>query len=128
MLDIVSKKAPDGLDVALGAAVRLRRRTLAMSQEMLADKCGVSFQQIQKYENGSNRISFSRLVQIAAALNCRVNDLVGVLDGLGGDAPRDLGVHARLALPGALELLEAYEAMAPQARSHLLALLRAFAA
>nr|QQZ51027.1 helix-turn-helix transcriptional regulator [Phenylobacterium glaciei] len=51
-----------------------------MSQEALAEQCGVSFQQIQKYENGANRISFSRLVQIARALRCRVVDLMDVLD------------------------------------------------
>ena len=53
----LSTKAPDPMDVALGAAVRIRRRTLGISQEALAEQCGVSFQQIQKYENGSNRLS-----------------------------------------------------------------------
>ena len=59
----MSSKTPDPMDVALGAAVRIRRRSLGISQETLADHCGVSFQQIQKYENGANRISFSRLAQ-----------------------------------------------------------------
>jgi transcriptional regulator with XRE-family HTH domain len=124
MIDVVSAKAPDQLDVALGATVRLRRRTLGMSQEVLADKCGVSFQQIQKYENGVNRISFSRLVLIAGALHCRVSDLVGAIDEMEG-ATRDLGVHSRLALPGAMELLEAFEAMGPSTRNHLMGLVRA---
>ena len=74
----VSTKAPDPMDIALGAAVRIRRRTIGMSQEALAEQCGVSFQQIQKYENGANRISFSRLVQIARALRCRVTDLMAI--------------------------------------------------
>ena len=77
----VSTKAPDPMDIALGAAVRIRRRTIGMSQEALADQCGVSFQQIQKYENGANRISFSRLVQISRALRCRVTERVEVVDG-----------------------------------------------
>jgi len=128
MLDVVNQKSPDELDVALGAAVRLRRRTLGMSQEALAGLCNVSFQQIQKYENGANRISFSRLVQIATALQCRVNDLVDVLDGMGDGESRDLGMSARLSLPGALDMLAAYEGMTPQARVHLAALMRAFAA
>ena len=51
-----SNKTPDPMDVALGAAVRIRRRTIGMSQEALAEQCGVSFQQIQQYENGANRI------------------------------------------------------------------------
>jgi transcriptional regulator with XRE-family HTH domain len=128
MLDTISRKAPDQLDVALGASVRLRRRTLGMSQEMLAEACGVSFQQIQKYENGGNRISFSRLVQIAGALKCRVGDLIAMIEDGQGEGPRDLGVHARLALPGAMELLEAYESMAVSTRNHLLGLIRDLAA
>ena len=55
----VSNKSPDPLDVALGASVRIRRRTIGMSQEALAEQCGVSFQQIQKYETGMNRVSAS---------------------------------------------------------------------
>jgi transcriptional regulator with XRE-family HTH domain len=127
-IDATSTKAPDQLDVALGATVRLRRRTLGMSQEVLADKCGVSFQQIQKYENGANRISFSRLVLIAGALHCRVSDLVGAIDEMEAATSRDLGVHSRLALPGALELLEAFEAMGPATRNHLIGLVRALPA
>ena len=52
----LSTKAPDPMDIALGAAVRIRRRTIGISQEALADQCGVSFQQIQKNERGTNRI------------------------------------------------------------------------
>ena len=72
----VSNKTPDPMDVALGAAVRIRRRTIGMSQEALAEQCGVSFQQIQKYENGANRISFSRLVQIARAYDLPLEAVV----------------------------------------------------
>ena len=85
----VSNKSPDPLDVALGASVRIRRRSIGMSQEALAEQCGVSFQQIQKYENGANRISFSRLVQIARALKCRVTDLMDVLDTPAGAYDRN---------------------------------------
>jgi transcriptional regulator with XRE-family HTH domain len=124
MSEVISQKSPDGLDVALGAAVRLRRRMLGMSQETLAERCGVSFQQIQKYENGANRISFSRLVLIANALSCRVSELIGVLDGL-DEGPVDAGPHVRMALPGASELLERYEALSQATRNHLLGLMRA---
>src|SRR5882757_2445086 len=120
-----STKAPDPMDVALGAAVRLRRRTIGMSQEALAEQCGVSFQQIQKYENGANRISFSRLVQIARALKCRVVDLMDVLDGPDRETTGDLDLLTRMRTPGAIELLAAYEQMAPDARSSLVSLLRA---
>jgi transcriptional regulator with XRE-family HTH domain len=113
------------MDIALGAAVRIRRRTIGISQEALAEQCGVSFQQIQKYENGANRISFSRLVQIARALKCRVVDLMDVLDGPDRETTGDLDLLTRMRTPGAIELLAAYEEMAPEARSALVSLLRA---
>jgi transcriptional regulator with XRE-family HTH domain len=75
-----SSKSPDPMDIALGAAVRIRRRTIGLSQEALAEKCGVSFQQIQKYENGANRVSASRLWQFAAVLGVQV---VYFFEGLG---------------------------------------------
>lgn len=124
----MSTKAPDPLDIALGAAVRIRRRTIGMSQEALAEQCGVSFQQIQKYENGANRISFSRLVQIARALRCRVTDLMDVFDGPDRETTQDLDLLTRLRTPGALELLAAYELLAPEARGALVGLLKALAA
>jgi len=113
------------MDVALGAAVRIRRRTIGISQEALAEQCGVSFQQIQKYENGANRISFSRLVQIARALKCRVVDLMDVLDGPDRETTGDLDILTRMRTPGAVELLAAYEQMPPEARTSLVGLLRA---
>ena len=116
------------MDVALGAAVRIRRRTIGISQEALAKQCGVSFQQIQKYENGANRISFSRLVQIARALKCRVVDLMDVLDGAEREITGDLDLLTRMRTPGAIELLAAYEQMAPDARTSLVGLLRAVTA
>ena len=123
-----STKAPDPMDIALGAAVRIRRRTLGISQEALAEQCGVSFQQVQKYENGANRISFSRLVQIARALKCRVVDLMDVLDGPDRETSGDLDLLTRMRTPGALELLAAFELMSPEARSSLVSLLRALTA
>ena len=121
-------KAPDPMDIALGAAVRIRRRTMGISQEALAEQCGVSFQQIQKYENGANRISFSRLVQIARALKCRVVDLLDVLDGPDVETAADLDMLTRMRTPGALELLTAYERLAPEARGALVNMLRALTA
>ena len=116
------------MDIALGAAVRIRRRTLGISQEALAEQCGVSFQQIQKYENGANRISFSRLVQIARALRCRVVDLMDVLDTPDRETAGDLDLLTRMRTPGALELLAAYERLAPETRSSLVNFLRTLVA
>lgn len=112
------------MDVALGAAVRIRRKTLGISQETLAEQCGISFQQIQKYENGANRVSFSRLVQIARALRCRVVDLLEVLDAPDRDAPADLDMLARMRTPGAIDLLAAFEQMNSESRAALVGLVR----
>jgi len=119
-----SCKAPDPMDIALGAAVRIRRKTLGISQEALAEQCGISFQQIQKYENGANRISFSRLVQIARALKCRVVDLLEVLDAPDRETPADLDMLTRMRTPGAVELLTAYEQLNGESRAALVGLLR----
>ena len=123
-----SAKAPDPMDIALGAAVRMRRKSLGISQEALAEQCGVSFQQVQKYENGTNRISFSRLVQIARALRCRVVDLMDVLDAPDRENPSDLDLLARLRTPGAVELLTAFEQLNGESRAALVGLLKTFTA
>ena len=123
----VSAKTPEPMDIALGAAVRIRRRTIGMSQEALAEQCGVSFQQIQKYENGANRISFSRLVQIAKALRCRVTDLMDVFDGPDQETEADLNLLTRMRTPGALDLLTGFEKLAPEVRSSLLSFVRTLA-
>ena len=68
------------LDIALGARIRVRRKSLGLSQDDLAVQVGLTFQQIQKYERGANRVSFSRLVEIARTLKCRAQDLIGDLD------------------------------------------------
>ncbi|MBO6717784.1 MAG: helix-turn-helix transcriptional regulator [Rhizobiaceae bacterium] len=64
-----SKKKPNPIDVHVGSRVRLRRNMLGMSQEKLGEMLGITFQQIQKYEKGTNRIGASRLQAIASILN-----------------------------------------------------------
>lgn len=66
-----SPKAPHADDIATGQRIRLRRRALGLSQTALADAIGVTFQQVQKYEKGINRVSGSRLIAIAKALGTR---------------------------------------------------------
>ncbi|QAY94992.1 transcriptional regulator [Methylovirgula ligni] len=63
------KKAPNPIDRHVGSRVRMRRVLLGMSQEKLGEALGLTFQQIQKYEKGTNRIGASRLQQISRALN-----------------------------------------------------------
>ncbi|PZM15911.1 helix-turn-helix domain-containing protein [Rhizobium tubonense] len=64
----MSAKLPDPIDAYVGSRVRMRRLMLGMSQERLADQIGVTFQQVQKYERGANRIGASRLQTIATVL------------------------------------------------------------
>ncbi len=66
------KKRERALDAYIGARVRLRRLMLGMSQENLSGKLGVTFQQVQKYEKGLNRISASRIYELAQALSVPV--------------------------------------------------------
>lgn len=61
------------IDIAIGAQIRKRRRILGMSQTDLATKVGISFQQIQKYEKGSNQITASRLLELASIMNVTIN-------------------------------------------------------
>jgi len=69
---ILAKKAPNPTDKHVGARVRMRRMMLSMSQEKLGDALGLTFQQVQKYEKGTNRIGASRLQQISHILQVPV--------------------------------------------------------
>ena len=69
---IMAKKAPNPIDKHVGSRVRMRRMMLGMSQEKLGDALGLTFQQVQKYEKGTNRIGASRLQQISQILQVPV--------------------------------------------------------
>jgi transcriptional regulator with XRE-family HTH domain len=68
----MAKKAPNPIDKHVGSRVRMRRMMLGMSQEKLGDALGLTFQQVQKYEKGTNRIGASRLQQISLILQVPV--------------------------------------------------------
>ncbi len=70
-----NKKKPNPTDVHVGSRIRLRRNMLGMSQEKLGETLGITFQQIQKYEKGTNRVGASRLQAIAAILGVPVSFL-----------------------------------------------------
>jgi transcriptional regulator with XRE-family HTH domain len=99
------------LDIALGARIRVRRKSLGLSQDDLAVQVGLTFQQIQKYERGTNRVSFSRLVEIARTLKCRVQDLIGDLDVEGEVSDQVAAEAVQLKETGALELIRAYSSI-----------------
>ena len=66
-------KSPNQIDRHVGSRVRMRRLLLGMSQEKLGEAVGVTFQQLQKYEKGTNRISAGRLLVISRALRMPVS-------------------------------------------------------
>lgn len=114
------------LELAIGARIRTRRRQMGLSQSDLAEQLGVSFQQVQKYERGANRVAASTLVSAAAALTTSVAWLVGE-EPSGREDDED--VFRALSRPGALEVLQAFNAIADQrARTALLALAKEMAA
>jgi transcriptional regulator with XRE-family HTH domain len=69
----MAKKSPNPVDRHVGARVRMRRMMLSMSQEKLGDALGLTFQQVQKYEKGTNRIGASRLQHISHILQVPVS-------------------------------------------------------
>ena len=69
---MAAKKSPNPIDKHVGSRVRMRRMMLSMSQEKLGDALGLTFQQVQKYEKGTNRIGASRLQQISHILQVPV--------------------------------------------------------
>jgi transcriptional regulator with XRE-family HTH domain len=70
-----NKKKPNPTDIHVGSRIRLRRNMLGMSQEKLGETLGITFQQIQKYEKGTNRVGASRLQAIAEVLGVPVSFL-----------------------------------------------------
>ena len=68
-----SGNGPDPIDVHVGSRLRMRRNMLGMSQEKLGEAVGLTFQQIQKYERGANRVGASRLYQFARVLDVPVS-------------------------------------------------------
>jgi transcriptional regulator with XRE-family HTH domain len=112
---------PDPIDVAVGTRIRVQRRHLKISQDDLAQVLGLTFQQVQKYERGTNRVSASMLVRIAAKLQTTVASLVG--ENIVAD--QDEAMLNVLSTPGAIELLQAYGQARPKARKAMLTMARA---
>lgn len=116
------RDARDPIDVAVGTKIRLRRNELGISQKTLADALGVTFQQVQKYENGANRVSASSLARIAKVLEMPV---AGLFDNEADPAPN---LFEMIGAPGAADMLEAYAAIpSNDCRQALLAVVRVLA-
>ena len=67
------KKSPNSIDIHVGSRIRLRRVMLGLSQEKLGDGLGITFQQVQKYEKGTNRVGASRLQHISELLDVPIS-------------------------------------------------------
>ncbi|HYD86014.1 MAG TPA: helix-turn-helix transcriptional regulator [Vitreimonas sp.] len=95
------------MDKKIGERVRARRLEIGMSQERLAELLGVTFQQVQKYEKGANRIAASRLFDISCALDLPITDFFAGFKGAVKSASGAVFSEA-LSTPGARELVRRY--------------------
>jgi len=115
------------VDIHVGKRVRHRRWMVGMTQQQLATQVGIKFQQIQKYETGANRVSASRLWDIASALRV---DVAYFFDGLGTDGrvERDGQPDDIMAEKEALDLIRCYYAIPEAQRRRLFDLARVLSA
>jgi transcriptional regulator with XRE-family HTH domain len=133
------KKAPNPIDKHVGSRVRMRRMMLSMSQEKLGGALGLTFQQVQKYEKGTNRIGASRLQQISHILQVPVAFFFegapsfhpltgdGAAEGL-GEAPSPTYVSDFLATSDGLALTKAFmEIKEPKLRRRIVDLVEEIA-
>jgi transcriptional regulator with XRE-family HTH domain len=120
---------PDPVDIHVGARVRTRRLLIGMNQETLARALGLTFQQVQKYEGGANRVSASRLSQIAEILGVSISYFFSDLEADGAElSPREREARERLQRPETIDLIRAYYAIAdPAVRDQFLDMVKALA-
>lgn len=121
-------EAPDPIDVHVGKMIRARRRAIGVSQHELAPAIGVTFQQIQKYELGSNRVSASKLFGIAQALGVPVASFFADLEEDGADPSALSEFGDFLVLNGSTELIKAYRDLSADQRRVLVDLAQVLAA
>lgn len=99
------KKSPNEYDVYVGARVRMARSIAGISQEKLGEHLGITFQQVQKYEKGTNRISASKLVDISHALNKPIS---WFFEGIENDTKSEDGLEAAFQSPLGSRLLRTF--------------------
>jgi transcriptional regulator with XRE-family HTH domain len=131
MIEKTEERSPNPVDLHVGARVRMRRKLLGVSQEKLADALGLTFQQVQKYERGTNRISASKLFEIGRFLQAPVSYF---FDGVGPASPESLtdnpseqSMHEFLMTPEGVELASLLPRLAPKYRRRVLELVRTLA-
>jgi transcriptional regulator with XRE-family HTH domain len=107
----MSVKRPDPVDVEVGHRIRIERLSRGLSQTALANQLGVTFQQVQKYEKGVNRVGAGRLTKIAEVLGVPVSTFFSgkeVLDSEQSKQADDTSPLKLLTVSGAFRLLRAY--------------------
>ena len=104
----MAARKPNPVDIVVGRNIRVYRLAAKMSQEALGDKIGVTFQQVQKYEKGTNRVGASRLNQIANALGASVTKLFEGTGTASGEKRNTPSVTELIAEPHALRLAQAF--------------------
>jgi transcriptional regulator with XRE-family HTH domain len=107
----MSVKRPDPVDIEVGHRIRIERLARGLSQTALANQLGVTFQQVQKYEKGVNRVGAGRLTKIAEVLGIEVSAFFGAKDIAEVGEAKDGGEASPLKLltvSGAFRLLRAY--------------------
>jgi transcriptional regulator with XRE-family HTH domain len=126
------QKSPNPIDLHVGMRIRMRRKQMDVSQEALGDALGLTFQQVQKYERGANRVSASKLYETARALKTSIawffEGLADPIKGVEG-AP-DLGPDPILAMMGApygAQVAQQYAALTNLDRAIVAGLVRRFA-
>jgi len=138
---MASKGFPNPIDVHVGQRIRQRRTLLGMSQERLAESIGLTFQQVQKYERGANRVGSSRLFDLARVLDVPISYFFEEMEaGVAAKSPsRLMGVSESkmqayaaepdpLAKRETLELVRAYYKIAePRVRKRIFELTKALA-
>lgn len=118
-------EGPHPVDTHVGARVKSRRLMLGLSQEELAKSIGLTFQQVQKYERGTNRISVSRLSDISRALKTPLDYFVDGLSNLMGDGPAS--GRGKLAMRGVSDVKQAgFDGIDTMTRKDVLELVRAY--
>ena len=103
---------PNPIDVHVGKRIRMRRLFLGMNQETLANALGLTFQQVQKYEGGANRVSASRLSAVSDILGVPISFFFGdlQLDDASG-TPEERESRERMERPETIELIRLYYAI-----------------
>ena len=130
--DAANERKPNPIDIHVGSRVRMRRKLMGVSQEKLAEALGLTFQQVQKYERGVNRVSASKLFESSKFLGV---DVSYFFDGLAGRDPAsgfaesesERYTHEFLMTTEGVELASLFPKLAGKQRRRILVLVRTLA-